>query len=287
MSRIAYVNGQYVPHSQAFVHIEDRGYQFADGVYEVCELRNGYIVDESLHLARLERSLSELTITMPMKLESLKLVMRFLIKKNRIKTGLIYLQITRGVAPRDHGFPSANTQSALVMTVKPLSRTQEDAKAEAGVSVCSLPDNRWGRVDIKSVSLLPNILAKQHARDNDAYEAWFIDDNGYVTEGSSTNAWIVTMEGTLITRPADHKILRGITRTTLLQVASELGIKVEERPFTLEEAKSAREAFISASSMSALPVIQIDETIIGNGVPGSIATNLRSEFHKYAELTKI
>ena len=286
MSRIAYVNGQYVPHSQACVHIEDRGYQFADGVYEVCELRGGFIVDASLHLARLERSLSELKIAMPMKLESLKLVMGFLIKKNRIKTGIIYLQVTRGVAPRDHGFPPANTQSALVMTVKPISSAQEDAKAEAGVAICSVPDNRWGRVDIKSVALLPNILAKQQARDNDAYEAWFVDDNGYVTEGSSTNAWIVTMEGTLVTRPADHKILRGITRTTLLQAASELGMKVEERPFTLEEAKSAREAFITAASTIVIPVVQIDESVIGNGVPGSIAANLRSEFHKYAELTK-
>ena len=184
-------------------------------------------------------------------------------------------------------FLPQNTQSALVMTVKPISSAQEDAKAKAGVAICSVPDNRWGRVDIKSVALLPNILAKQLARDNDAYEAWFVDDNGYVTEGSSTNAWIVTMEGTLVTRPADHKILRGITRTTLLQAASELGIKVEERPFTLEEAKSAREAFITAASTIVIPVVQIDESVIGNGVPGSIAANLRSEFHKYAELTKI
>ena len=287
MSRVAYVNGQYVPHSQACVHIEDRGYQFADGVYEVCELRDGYIVDESLHLARLERSLSELKISMPMKLEPLKLVMEILVKKNRIKTGLIYLQVTRGVAPRDHGFPPVNTPSAIVMTVKPISSAQEEAKAEAGVCVCSLPDNRWGRVDIKSVSLLPNVLAKQYARDNDAYEAWFVDDDGYVTEGSSTNAWIITMEGTLVTRPADHNILRGITRTTLFQVASKLGIKVEERPFTLEEAKSAREAFITAASTIVMPVIQIDENVIGNGVPGSIAINLRAEFHKHAELTRI
>ena len=246
MSRIAYVNGQYVPHPQAFIHIEDRGYQFADGVYEVCELRGGFIVDESLHLARLERSLSELKIAMPMKLESLKLVMGFLIKKNRIKTGLIYLQVTRGVAPRDHGFPPANTQSALVMTVKPLSRTQrrmQRPKLGLPFVVCLIIAGvAWiSKVYLYFQIFWPNNMA----RDNDAYEAWFVDDNGYVTEGSSTNAWIVTMEGTLVTRPADHKILRGITRTTLLQVASELGIKVEERPFTLEEAKSAREAFIT------------------------------------------
>ena len=287
MSRIAYVNGQYLPHSQAGVHIEDRGYQFADGVYEVCELRNGFIVDEELHLTRLERSLHELKIAMPMSSKSLKLVMKFLILKNRIRTGTIYLQITRGVAPRDHGFPPTNTKSSLVMTVKPVSLAKEDAKAETGVSVCSVPDNRWGRVDIKSVSLLPNVLAKQQARDNDAYEAWFIDNDGYVTEGSSTNAWIITMDGTLVTRPADHKILRGITRTTLLRVASELGIKVEERPFTLEEAKTAREAFITAATTIVIPVVQIDEAIVGNGVPGSLASKLRSEFHKHAELTKI
>ena len=286
MSRIAYVNGSYLPQKQAGVHIEDRGYQFADGVYEVCELRNGNIVDEVLHLARLERSLNELQIAKPMSLDALKLVMRFLIQKNRVQNGLIYLQITRGVSPRDHAFPPPETKSSLVMTIKPISLAQEDAKAESGIAVRSVLDNRWGRVDIKSVSLLPNVLAKQYARENDAYEAWFIDDEGYVTEGSSTNAWIITMEGTLVTRPADHHILRGITRTTLLQVASELGIKTEERPFTLEEAKGAREAFITAATTIVIPVVQIDETVIGNGVPGSIASNLRANFHKYAKLTK-
>lgn len=287
MGRIAYVNGRYLPHGRASVHIEDRGYQFADGVYEVCELRKGFVIDQTLHLNRLERSLNELKIAMPMSRRAILIVMGALIRKNSIEDGLVYIQVTRGVAPRDHAFPAKNVTPALVMTIKAIDQFKEADKAENGVAIKSVPENRWERVDIKSTSLLPNVLAKQEAKDSNAYEAWFVDKDGNVTEGSSTNAWIVTKDGTLVTRPAEFGILRGITRTTLVSLAKEQGIKVEERPFSIEEARSAREAFITAASTIVMPVTSIDDKIIGNGKPGSIATELRKVYHDHAECTKL
>lgn len=287
MSRVAYVNGRYLPHAHASVHIEDRGYQFADGIYEVCEIRRGHIVDETGHMDRLERSLSELEIAMPMSRAALKQVMTNLIRKNRIDSGMVYLQVTRGVAPRDHAFPNKGTIPSVVMTAKSVPISAGEAKAEKGVGVISVPDNRWDRVDIKTVALLPNVLAKQKAREAGAYEAWFVDEADNVTEGSSTNAWIVNQEGVLITRPADHGILRGITRATVLRVAEANNIRVEERPFSIEEARQAREAFITAATTVVMPVVKIDDAIIGNGHPGTIATELRKLFHDYAEQNKL
>ncbi|MEP3275394.1 MAG: D-amino-acid transaminase [Stappiaceae bacterium] len=287
MSRIAYVNGRYIPHAQASVHIEDRGYQFADGIYEVCEIREGYIIDETGHLDRLERSLHELEIAKPMSRAALKLVMKNLIRKNRINSGMIYLQVTRGVAPRDHVFPGPHVAPSIVMTAKSVASTVGDAKASKGVAVISLPDNRWDRVDIKTVSLLPNVLAKQKARETGAFEAWFVDGDDKVTEGSSTNAWIINQDGVLITRPAEHGILRGITRATVLRVAEAHNIPVEERSFSVEEAQQAREAFITAASTIVMPVVKVNDAIIGNGQPGSIATELRQLFHQHAEHIKL
>jgi len=283
MSRIAYVNGRYLPWREAAVHIEDRGYQFSDGVYEVCEVRGGRLIDERLHLARLERSLSELRIAMPMSLKALGIVMREVIRRNRVGDGIIYLQITRGVARRDHAFPAAGTMPSVVVTARNLDLAGNERIAAEGVAVVTVPDNRWERVDIKSVSLLPNVLAKQAAREAGAKEAWFVDRKGFVTEGSSTNAWIVTREGEVVTRPVDNGILRGITRTVLIEVIKAQGLTFKERAFTAEEAYGAREAFITSASMIVMPVVRIDGRPIGNGAPGLLATALRRDFHRHAE----
>jgi D-alanine transaminase len=283
VSRIAYVNGRYLPHAQAQVHIEDRGYQFADGVYEVCEIWDGYLIDETRHLDRLQRSLQELSIRMPMSRRALKVVLREVVRRNRVVDGLVYVQVTRGVARRDHAFPSSATPPALVITAKQIARGNGNRLAEEGVSVITLPDNRWGRVDIKTIGLLPNAMAKQKAREAGAREAWFVDARGYVTEGASTTAWIVTQDGTLITRPNGTDILPGITRITAAEVARRAGLKVEERKFTVAEAKRAREAFMTAASTVVMPIIAIDGEPVANGHPGQIATQLRAGFHDVAE----
>src|SRR5689334_11697846 len=240
VSRIAYVNGRYLPHQDASVHVEDRGYQFADGVYEVCEVRGGRLVDERRHMDRLERSLKELRIAMPMRRNALGMVLRETVARNRVRDGIVYLQVTRGVARRDHAFPAVGTLPSIVVTAKNYDLEKNELAAADGVPVISVPDNRWERVDIKSVGLLPNVLAKQAAREAGAKEAWFVDGKGFVTEGSSTNAWIVTRDGAVVTRQADHGILRGITRTVVLEVLADHGLKLEERPFTMEEAYAAR-----------------------------------------------
>ncbi len=283
MSRIAYVNGRYLPHRGAMVHVEDRGYQFSDGVYEVCEVRGGRLVDERRHLARLTRSLAELRIRMPMPLAALGIVLREVVARNRIGYGIVYLQVTRGVARRDHAFPAPEVRPSVVVTARSLNAARNEALAAQGIAVVSVPDNRWGRVDIKSIGLLPNVLARQAALDQGARDAWFVDKDGAVTEGASTNAWIVTQAGVVVTRPADHAILRGITRTVLFDVIKAQGLRLEERAFTLAEAYAAREAFVTAASQIVLPVVRIDGRPIGEGRPGPVATALRHEFHKYAE----
>lgn len=278
MSRIAYVNGRYIRHAEAGVHIEDRGYQFADGVYEVCGVRGGKLMDEALHLDRLQRSLKELRIDMPMGLPALRHVLREVVRRNRISNGMIYFQVTRGVAPRDHPFPPAGTRPAIVVTAKRLNEVRVANSVEKGVAVITMPDQRWARRDIKSVALLPNILAKQAAREAGAYEAWLVDRDGFVTEGSSTNAWIVDRDGRVVTRALSADILPGVTRRVLLEAARREGLEIVERPFTPEEAKAAREAFISASSAIIIPVVRIDDTTIGNGAPGSVTMRLRQAY---------
>ena len=283
MSRIAYVNGRYLPHRAASVHVEDRGYQFADGVYEVCEVRDGRLVDMPRHLARLARSLDELRIAKPMHENALVHVLRETVRRNRVRDGLVYLQVTRGAAKRDHAFPGAGTKPALVVTARTADRGAAEAKFAEGVAVVTVPDNRWERVDIKTVSLLPNVLAKQKAREAGAYEAWFVDADGNVTEGSSTNAWIVTRDGTVVSRPAESGILRGITRTTLLEAIADEGLTFEERPFTVDEAKEAKEAFITAATTILVPVVRIDDASVGNGHPGETTARLRDAFRRRVE----
>ncbi|MBI4274462.1 MAG: D-amino-acid transaminase [Rhizobiales bacterium] len=285
MSRVAYVNGRYLPRSAASVNIEDRGYQFADGIYEVCEVRGSRLVDERRHMQRLERSLNELRIRMPMSPAALRIVLRETIQRNRVVDGIVYLQITRGVARRDHAFPVTPTRPSIVVTASRLDFEKAEAVASEGIAVITVPDNRWERVDIKSVSLLPNVLAKQTAREQSAKEAWFVDDQGRVTEGSSSNAWIVTRNGKVVTRPADHSILKGITRTVVLDVMRAQGLELEERPFTVEEAYAAREAFLTSASQIVMPVVRINGRPIGNGAPGLVASALRRDFHRHAEFS--
>ncbi|MER8785333.1 D-amino-acid transaminase [Mesorhizobium sp. M1006] len=283
MPRIAYVNGRYVAHAEASVHIEDRGYQFADGVYEVCEVARGFIVDMPRHLARLNRSLAELSIDWPITRGVLPLVMREVVRRNRVVDGLVYVQVTRGVASREFFFPPAGTKPSLVVTAKKADPAAAAKRAESGIRVITVPENRWDRVDIKSVGLLPNVLAKQKAKEAGAQEAWFVDVDGTVKEGGSSNAWIITGDGVLVTRPAEHGILRGITRTTLFDVAAKLGLTIEERGFSVAEAKAAREVFISSATTIAMPVVAIDGAPVANGHPGSITVSLRQAFFDVAE----
>ncbi len=283
MSRIAYVNGRYRPRRDASVNIEDRGYQFADGVYELCEVRDGHMVDERRHVERLRRSLRELQIALPLAPAALAVVMRETIRRNRVRNGIVYVQITRGVARRDHAFPPAGTPPSIVVTARSLDPAGNERLAAEGITVITVPDGRWARVDIKTIALLPNVLAKQSARTQGAREAWFVDRDGWVTEGSSTNAWIVTHEGKVVTRPADNGILRGITRSVLIDAIKAQGLIFEERPFTVAEAYAAREAFVTAASQIVMPVVRIDGRPVGDAKPGPVATALRHDFHRYAE----
>jgi D-alanine transaminase len=283
MSRIAYVNGRYLPFRDAKIHVEDRGYQFADAVYEVCEVRAGRLIDERRHLDRLERSLAALRIRLPMARAALGVVLREVVAKNRIGYGSVYLQIGRGVARRDPAFPTLRVEPSVVVTARPIDHKRIEALAAVGIAVVSVPDNRWARVDIKTVGLLPNVLARQAAIDQGAREAWFIDKAGLVTEGASANAWIVAQDGKLVTRHADHAILRGITRTVALNVVKGQGLGVEERPFSLDEAYAAREAFVTSATQLVMPVVRIDGHAIGDGKPGPVATALRREYGHYAE----
>lgn len=285
MSRIIYVNGQYLPAREACVHVEDRGYQFADGVYEVCEVQGGRLVDAPRHLKRLQRSLNELRITLPMSAASITFVLKEVVRRNRLNYGIVYLQITRGVARRDHAFPSHPITPSMVVTAKSLSERKNAETAAKGISVITTAENRWPRVDIKSTSLLPNVLAKQEAKERGAYEAWYVDRDGHVTEGSSSNAWIITRDGKLITRHADSGILSGITRAVLMDVASALQLRFEERAFTPDEAAMAAEAFVTSATQLVMPVVTIDNQTIGDGKPGPISKRLREEFHRFAHFS--
>jgi D-alanine transaminase len=283
MSRYAYVNGRYLPFRDAKVHVEDRGYQFADGVYEVCQVRGGRLIDERRHIERLQRSLGELRIPLPMSVKALGVVLREVVAKNRVRYGLVYLQISRGVARRDHAFPSPAVTPSVVVTARALNMRRNEALAATGIAVISVPDNRWGRVDIKTIGLLPNVLARQTAIEQGARDAWFVDKDGVVMEASSANAWIVTAQGALVTRHADHAILRGITRAVVFDAVKGQGLSIEERAFTLQDAFAAREAFITSATQLVLPVVKIDGRIVGDGKPGPVASALRREFYRYAE----
>jgi D-alanine transaminase len=280
MSRIAYVNGRYVPHRQARVHIEDRGYQFSDGIYEVIAVEGGQFVDEDWHWDRWDRSLRELRIAQPMGRAALKVIAREVLRRNEVRDGIVYMQATRGVAPRDHAFPK-RAETALVMTAR-RKKPAADALAKRGAKVVTIPDIRWTRCDIKAVALLPNVLGKQAAAEKGAFEAWQVDDTGHVTEGTSTNAWIVTASGELVTRGATNDILNGVTRLAVMEIARDHQLRVVERAFTVAEAKSAKEAFLTSTTSAVMPVVEIDGTAVGDGKPGAISASLRARYAKRA-----
>lgn len=280
MSRIAYVNGRYLPHRDACVAIEDRGYQFADGCYEVVAIRNGVFIDAGLHLLRLRRSLAALSIRFPMSDAALQVVMTQVARRNAVREGYVYMQITRGVAARDFAFP-APVRPSLVMTAR--AKPLLDQKLMAtGIRVITIPDRRWARPDIKSIALLPNALGKEEAKQAGAYEAWQVDRDGNVTEGTSSNAWIVTRAGEVVTRQADHGILNGVTRQGLLRVIAAEGLRLSERPFSVAEAKAAAEALLTSSTNFILPVVRIDDAPVGEGKPGPLAKKLAAAYAGYA-----
>jgi D-alanine transaminase len=282
VGRIAYVNGRYLRHGEAAVHIEDRGLQFADSIYEVFGVFGGRIWDEEEHLDRLERSVGEIQLAMPMSRAALKLVLREVARRNRITDGLIYLQVTRGAARRDHAIPQMEQPATLILTARETDSVSFEQRRKAGIRVTTQPDERWARCDIKSTALLPNILAKMAARNAGAWEAWLIDREGRVTEGSSTTAWIVDKDGRLVTRDLDNAVLPGVTRRVLAQVAESVQMPIVEHRFTRADALAAREAFITAATIGALPVTVIDGTPVGDGKPGPIARRLQELYRDAA-----
>ena len=279
-SGIAFVNGRYVRSVEAVVNVEDRGYQFADGVYEVIAVTEFRMIDLEAHLDRLARSLAELGIAWPCRRRVLSLILAKVLKRNHLKDGTVYLQISRGVAKRNHAFPIKKVRSSLVVTVSKLGRPSAQKFIE-GVKVVTMPENRWRRPDIKSVSLLPNVLAKQFAYENDSFETWFLDPDETITEGSSTNAWIVLPEGEIVTRQLGIKILGGITRMKLIALARARNMCITERPFSLQDALNADEAFITSTTSLVMPVIEIDGKKIGAGKPGPVTKNLLKLYDRY------
>jgi D-alanine transaminase len=283
MSRIAYVNGRYLPHRLASVHVEDRGFQFADAVYEVIAIRRGAFVDEDRHLARLKRSRSVLALAAPMSDAALKLVIRETVRRNRVTDGIVYLQLSRGAAPRDFAFP-AHTRPSLVITAREM-RIADPRLIAEGVAVITLPDQRWKRPDVKSVALLPNVLAKQQAKEAGAYEAWQVDGQGNVSEGTSSNAWIVSAADEVITRQADTSILKGVTRMAVFDILAREGLRLVERPFSVAEATTAREAMLTSATNGVLPVVRIDGAPVGDGRPGPLALSLAAAYRTFMDGT--
>ena len=268
------------------MHIEDRALQLGDGIYEVTNVLNGRPIDEEPHLDRMERSLRELGIAMPMGRAALKLVMREMIARNRIANGLLYLQVTRGAVRRDHVPPKNAPRPTLIMTMRAQDVAALASRMEKGIAVSVQPDIRWGRCDIKTVQLLPNLMAKQAARAAGAFEAWLVDQGGNVTEGGSTNAWIVTADGTVITRALSNAILPGVTRRVMMEAAAEAQLNVVERSFTVAEALAAKEAFITSATGAAVPVVTIDGATIGDGKPGPVTRRIRELYDARAGIKK-
>jgi D-alanine transaminase len=283
MSRIAYVNGRYLPHHLARVHVEDRGYQFADSAYEVIAVHLGHLIDAGEHLDRLDRSLTGLRISWPMARPAMQTLLREMVRRNRIvRRGAVYLQVSRGVAPRNHAFP-ASISPSLVMTARHLPPLDAAAMRQ-GVAVFVVPDLRWKWNEIKSTSLVANVLSRQRAAEAGAFEAWMVDDAGEVTEGTASNAWIVTADGTLVTRQADRAILGGVTRQAVLGIARKAGVRVAERPFHIDEAKTAREAFLTSTTSLIKPVIRIDGWTVGNGGIGPLTERLLGLYLEHMEM---
>jgi D-alanine transaminase len=280
MSRFAYVNGRYVSHAEASTHIEDRGYQFADGIYEVIAIVKGNFIDFHQHLDRLDYSLTELRIPSPLPRPALVHICREVLRLNRLQDAMVYIQVSRGIAPRYHSFPK-NPRPILVVTARYVNQRQLMANKAQGVAAITLLDTRWARPDIKSISLLPNILSKQQAEDQGCYEAILYKPDGIVTEASATNVWIVRKDNILQTHPLSSSILGGITRQRLIDLATQNGITVEEKAFSLTELNSAQEIMLSASVSGITPVTKINQTIIGNGQPGPITQKLMQLYLDY------
>lgn len=272
---LAYVDGRYVPLNAAAIGIEDRGYQFADGVYEVCALHRGQLIDEAAHLARLERSGKRLRLRVPVSRRGLKLIVREVVRRNRLADGMLYIQLTRGVCARAHA-PAEQPRAVLVVTLRPTNAREISHKQNRGVAVISVADNRWAHCDIKSIALLPNVLARQAARRQRAEEAWFVSADGLILEGAASTAWIVDAGGTVRTHPESPKVLPGITRARLLAYLRAHQIRVEERAFSLAELRGAREAFLTTSTASVIPVVQVDAQPIRGRTIGALSLKLRN-----------
>jgi D-alanine transaminase len=279
MARIAYVNGRYVPKSDATVHVEDRGNQFADGVYEVLKVVGGRLSDGERHFARLHRSLDALKIAPPMSDAALAQVVRETVRRNKLADATVYLQVSRGAAPRDHLFPS-DRQPTLIVTAKRMKRPEPEGYA-GGVAVVTAPDIRWLKCEVKSISLLPNVLAKQAAKEQRAYEAWLVREGDVVTEASASNAYIVDARGVLRTHPPSPLILGGVTRSVVLELARDEGIPVEERPFTTADISDASEAFLTSTSSWVMPVVRVDGRAVGTGAPGPVTRRLQAAYHHH------
>ncbi|HAD87235.1 MAG TPA: D-amino acid aminotransferase [Rhodospirillaceae bacterium] len=275
MSRTVYVNGEYVAEEDAKVSVFDRGFLFADGIYEVSSVLDGKLIDNPGHMARLERSLNELKMARPCSNDELLAIQKELIKRNDLTEGVVYMQVTRGAADRDFNFPKDATPSLVMFTQE--KNILANPAADKGIAIVTLPDIRWQRRDIKTVQLLASSLAKQTAKDMGVDDAWLVED-GMITEGTSNNAFIVTEDGTIVTRGLSNSILHGITRKAVLKVANELGLTLVERSFTPEEAYDAVEAFSTSASSFVMPIIKIDDHILGNGVPGPVSQKLRAAY---------
>lgn len=282
MPRFVYLNGQYIEHAQAFIHAEDRGFLFGDAVYEVIACIHGHLADERGHLDRLTRSLSELKMKMPVERETLRFIMRELLRKNRQKNAAIYLQISRGSAPRDFKFPTPDTQQTIMLISYDFDY-DGNAAVKNGIKVKTVPDIRWGRRDIKTTLLLPQSMAKQSAVDDGLGDVFMVDPQGYITEASASNAWIVTKDKKLVTRKVSSDILRGITRTAVEKLSKQMNLVIEERSFTPAEAYEAIEAFTTSATALITPVIEIDGYMIGDGKRGDICKNLYDEYRAYVD----
>jgi len=280
MSKFIYINGQYVPHNHAAVHVEDRAFLFGDAVYEVVACIHGHFADERAHLERLERSCKELQIRMPVERETLRVLMRELLRKNKVKNSAIYIQITRGTAKRDFKFPSADTRPTL-MIMTPYYNFENHGLLN-GITVKTVKDIRWKRRDIKSILLLPQSLAKQEAVDAGCGDAWMVDDEGFITEGSASNAYIVNGKE-IITRPVTCEILKGTTRNALENLCDNLGYRFNERKFKPDEAYKADEAFVTGATTLVTPVLEIDGHKVGDGKAGPVSKGLLKEYLAYVE----
>ena len=281
MSRIAYVNGRYLPQDQASVNIEDRGYQFGDGIYEVVHLYDGRFIDEDRHLDRLERSLREIRLPMPLTRLALRHVLAEVARKNRVREGLLYMQVTRGVAHRDHPFPAKPVPPALVVTVKRIRHYPDSIEGWGGKAI-TLPDQRWARRDIKSVNLLPNILARQAAREAGAIEA-ILHEDGFVTEGAATSIWFVDSQGRLRVPPLSHALLPGCTRGALMAELEQAGIPVTLEALAVEEMADVQEAFLTSATSFVKPILAIDGRPVGDGTPGPVTRRLFDLFARHVK----